>query len=151
MLPYRKGSPRIFRLFQDGKKRREFTEKKRTGDKNPRPLKTGRGIEISGDERIKFSPRGKKKKRKNLLRLFCASAREKKKKSLLRCGRGGGNAERIIVRFRADRRENREGYLPARPGRRFSVSWRWRASCPPPFLWYPAPPVIFSASFPKRR
>lgn len=142
---------REFSAFSKTGKSGENLRKKRAGDKNPRPLKTGRGIEISGDEKIKFSPRGKKKKRKNLLRLFSASEREKKKKSLLRCGRGGGNAERIIVRFRADRRENREGYLPARPGRRFSVSWRWRASCPPPFLWYPAPPVIFSASFPKRR
>lgn len=74
----------------------ENLRKKRAGDKNPRPLKTGRGIEISGDEKIKFSPRGKKKKRKN--HSFYADAAETPKESSSAFGRIVGKIEKVISR-----------------------------------------------------
>lgn len=104
---------REFSAFSKTGKSGENLRKKRAGDKNPRPLKTGRGIEISGDEKIKFSPRGKKKKRKNHSSMRTRRKRRKNHRPL--SGGSSGKSRRLS---------------PARPGSTFSVSWRWRASCP---------------------
>ena len=87
---------REFSAFSKTGKSGENLRKKRAGDKNPRPLKTGRGIEISGDEKIKFSPRGKKKKRK--IHSFYADAAETPKESSSAFGRIVGKIEKVISR-----------------------------------------------------
>ena len=93
---------REFSAFSKTGKSGENSWKKRAGDKNPRPLKTGRGIEISGGgEKNKiFAAREEKEKRKSFKAVFCfrAGKGEKPKESSSAFGRIVGKIEKVISR-----------------------------------------------------